>query len=376
MQKEIYEQWWSSIFRFVRRQVEASLKTTSKKHRKKLEKLTERQDKPLAGRNERSVMVLDNIELPGWVYEVLSMGPKHPIRDKINETYFLADIDIFLSQLKNQKTFGETLCAIEAAAKAYAKNVRQTPKDKAVEKTRKYLKDKGLLAMPFGKGVGCCIMRKQTYESKLESLLQSAPFVTKDAITDEVILKIEKELNKELIAMNKGDEISDQLCSKVRSTGGQPARLYGLAKVHKAETSLRSVLSLPGSSYKNFNKMLAKFFDNIDGANIEINIKQAKETNDNIALDPNETIISLDLKSLYTNVPLKEAIEIALQKLYSQESPPEIQRATMKRLLNLAVSKVYFKCNDSCYVQVDGLAMGASLALILANLWLKSTILL
>ena len=79
-------------------------------------------------------------------------------------------------------------------------------------------------------------MRKQTYESKLESLLQSAQFLKKDATTDEVILKIEKELNKELLAMNKRDEISDQLYSKMRSTGGQPARLYGLAKVHKDET--------------------------------------------------------------------------------------------------------------------------------------------
>ena len=62
------------------------------------------------------------------------MGPKHPIRDKFNKTHFLADIDNFLSQLKNQNTSGETLCEIEAAAKAYAKNVRQTPRDKAVEK--------------------------------------------------------------------------------------------------------------------------------------------------------------------------------------------------------------------------------------------------
>ena len=130
------------------------------------------------------------------------------------------------------------------------------------------------------------------------------------------------------------------------STGGQPARLYGLAKVHKAETPLRPVLSLPGSSYESLNEMLAEFFDNIDGANIETNTKDARETIENIALDPDETIISLDVKGLYTNVPLKEAIEIALQKLYSQESPPEIQRATMKRLLNMAVSKVYFKCND------------------------------
>ena len=37
----------------------------------------------------------------------------------------------------------------------------------------------------------------------------------------------------------------------------------------------------------------------------------------------------------------------------------------------MAVSKVCFKCNGSWYVQVDGLAMGASLAVILANLWQK-----
>ena len=88
VQEEIEKQWWASIFRFVRRQVEASLKTESENHRKKLEKLSERQDKLLGRRNERSIRVLDNIEQPGWVYEVLSMGPKHPIRDKFNETHF------------------------------------------------------------------------------------------------------------------------------------------------------------------------------------------------------------------------------------------------------------------------------------------------
>ena len=43
----------------------------------------------------------------------------------------------------------------------------------------------------------------------------------------------------------------------------------------------------------------------------------------------------------------------------------------MKKLLILAVSKVHFKCNALWYVQKDGLAIGASLAVILANLWLE-----
>ena len=40
----------------------------------------------------------------------------------------------------------------------------------------------------------------------------------------------------------------------------------------------------------------------------------------------------------------------------------------MRRLLVMVVSKIYFKCSGSWHVQVDGLAMGASLAVILANL--------
>ena len=77
----------------MRRQGEASLKKKSENHKKKLEKLFERQDKPLEGRNEQSVKVLDSIEAPGLVHQMLSRGPKHPIRDNFNETHFLADID-------------------------------------------------------------------------------------------------------------------------------------------------------------------------------------------------------------------------------------------------------------------------------------------
>ena len=82
-------------------------------------------------------------------------------------------------------------------------------------------------------------------------------------------------------------------------------------------------------------------------------------------------MISLDVKNLYTNVSLNEAIDIALRKLYEQEKPPSMTRKTTKRLLNMAVSQVNFKCNETLYIQEDGLAIGASLAVIIAHTWLK-----
>ena len=233
------------------------------------------------------------------------------------------------------------------------------------------LKDNGLLAVPFDKGVGRCVMKKETYEKKLKDLLQAEQFKEKKNLTDSVIIKIEKDISKELLAMEKKDEISEPLYIRWRSTGAQPPRLYGLAKVRKQGTLLRPVRYLPGSSYNNLNKTLAKYFDESEGVNIETNTQMAREILENTELDSDESIISLDRKSLYTNVPLKEVVEIALRRLYEQVNPPETSRKTMKKLLILAVSKVLFKCNVLCYVQKDGLAMGAFFAVIMANLWLK-----
>ena len=166
----------------------------------------------------------------------------------------------------------------------------------------------------------------------------------------------------------KQGKTSDKIYQRLRSTGSQPARLYGLAKVHKNHTPLQPVLSIPGSSYENLNRFLTQFFQKLPGANIE----DARKALESLTLKDNEQILSLDVKSLYTNVQVGEAIEIALRELYSSNLAPDIPRSAMKSLLKLALTNVHFKCNRIWYVQSDGLAMSASLAITLANVWMKS----
>ena len=69
-------------------------------------------------------------------------------------------------------------------------------------------------------------------------------------------MKNEKELNKEHLNMRKKGKIPFKVYEALRSTGAQPAKLYGLAKVHKNETPLRPVLSIPGSCYHKLNNFL------------------------------------------------------------------------------------------------------------------------
>ena len=78
-----------------------------------------------------------------------------------------------------------------------------------------------------------------------------------------MIIEIEKDINKELLAMKKKHEVIEALYTRLRSMGAQPAKLYGLAKVHKQGTPLRPVLSLPGSSFNHLNKTLKHWQNNL-----------------------------------------------------------------------------------------------------------------
>ena len=69
---------------------------------------------------------------------------------------------------------------------------------------------------------------------------------------------------------------------------------------------------------------MALYFHKIEGAKIETNTQMAREVLEKTELDSDESIISLDVKSLYTNVKLKEAVELDLSRLYEQINPAEL----------------------------------------------------
>ena len=120
------------------------------------------------------------------------------------------------------------------------------------------------------------------------------------------------------------------------------------------------------------SRFMSPFFQRLPGANIETNFKDARASLETANLEVDELIVSLNFKSLYTNVLVGDTIENLLEELYSSNEVPEIRRSALKSLLRLAITNVYFKCNKIWYIQSDGLAMGNSLAVISAILWIKS----
>ena len=117
------------------------------------------------------------------------------------------------------------------------KNIRETPFDRALAKVQKYLRDNALIAVPFDKSVGFCVMKRCTYKEKLEKVLDCEQFRKLEKSFDNILMKNEKKTKQRTFGYEGKRKIPVKVYEALRSTGAQPAMLYGLAKVDKKETT-------------------------------------------------------------------------------------------------------------------------------------------
>ena len=105
---------------------------------------------------------------------------------------------------------------------------------------------------------------------------------------------------------------------------------------------------------------------------INSSTKSVSEKIKSINLKADEEIISFDVVSLYTNVPVLEAIQVCADLLYRQgmKTPP-VDKDTFIQLASMASCDVVMSTHDGYYAQIDGLAMGSPPAPHLANGWMS-----
>ena len=96
-----------------------------------------------------------------------------------------------------------------------------------------------------------------------------------------------------------------------------------------------------GSRYENLNRFLTPFFQKLPGANIETNTQDARKALVSLTHEDDEQSVSFDVKSLYTNVPNGEAIEIALRERSLFKQPSSTYRKVRHE-------KFVKACSDTC----------------------------
>ena len=79
-------------------------------------------------------------------------------------------------------------------------------------------------------------------------------------------------------------------------------------------------------------------------------------------------LVSYDITSLFTNIPLQETIDIAINLIFNHNPNLNITKKELKKFFLFATSQTRFLFNGKFYNQIDGLAMGSPLAPVLANI--------
>ena len=155
---------------------------------------------------------------------------------------------------------------------------------------------------------------------------------------------------------------------------------YGNVKIHKQGNPLRPIISqCPTPTYKlakDLNKLIAPYIP------AKYALKSTDEFTDILRCNtPKGTLASLDVESLFTNVPVKDTIDIIQEFVYNHpELPPlDIPPKILTELLKACTSEAVFRAPDNkLYRQTNGVAMGSPLGPLFANAYmckLENTIL-
>ncbi len=187
------------------------------------------------------------------------------------------------------------------------------------------------------------------------------------------LLQKEKELERTVREI-----LPENVAESVLQKGSRLAHLYGLPKTHKSKLAMRPILSAVGT----YNYNLAQWLDmtlkplSVNNTTISDPLAFAEEIR-KTQINTGDILVSYDVSSLFTNVPVDETIELLANKAFennwfNKEYKLRITKTNLIKLLKLATKHQLFQFNGKLYEQVDGVAMGSPLGPLMANVFMCS----
>ena len=163
------------------------------------------------------------------------------------------------------------------------------------------------------------------------------------------------------------------IADSVSPSGSRLAHLYGLSKTLKEQLAMRPILSATDT----YNYPLANWLDE-KLKPLSLNQYTVTDISDftneihELKINKGEILVSYDVSSLFTNVPLDETIEILVNRaltnnLFNKTHNLALIRTDLVDLLKVATKGQLFQFDGALYEQTDGVAMGSPLGPLLAN---------
>ena len=227
--------------------------------------------------------------------------------------------------------------------------------------------------LPADKGNATVMMRRCDYDGKMEEMLGTGTY---GKLRGDPTATQENRLSRKLKGLEKNGEIRNALYNKLRPTGSQPPRIYGLPKIHKPDIPLRPIVSCIGSPTYQLSKHITSLISPLAG-HTSSHVKNSRhftEMMGSVHVESDEILVSFDVSSLFTNVPVGEAVSIIHKRLMEDETLGDRTSLSPERiadLLEMCLRSTYFSFGGNFYEQKEGAAMGSPVSAVVANLYME-----
>ncbi|XP_050549769.1 uncharacterized protein LOC126910700 [Spodoptera frugiperda] len=314
----------------------------------------------------RTVVNLSNKVLSQGALRVLERGLNFaPTPNHIPYEEVIGSVEEVIRRNQIPASDADVLRQDTAVALRHAK--LPTPNITAEEKAalRNLRQDEDVLVLKADKGNATVVMNVTEYDEKIRHLLSDANTYRRvnynpTARTNRSTHKIIKECQQILT--------DDTFKYLLRPRNVQPPKIYGLPKVHKPNVPLRPIVSQIDSPTYHLAKHVASILQPLVGRSTSY-VKDSRHFIDilqSIKLRPNDLMVSFDVESLFTNVPVADCMEVVKLRLQENNIPLEYVK-----LLHHCLCTSYFVYQGQYYLQIDGVAMGSPVAPVVANIWME-----
>ena len=332
---------------------------------------------------ERYVHNLSSITLDKHLLEVLSLGPKFYCPRNIPKQLDLeVQFENLYAQLGDMQSssalelehFKSTLvnsCYQYLNSKVVCKQLLTTKHLECLESLKK---NSNILITKPDKGNGIVLLNKSDYLEKMNCILKDESKFQKAEKEKDKTIQIEKALWKLLRNLKQNDLIDSTTFERIRPTGTMIPRLYGLPKVHKQNVPLRPILDMCNSPYHATARWLATILEPIRRELVHHSLNDSFDfvkAVDGLHINQSK-MFSLDVSSLFTNVPLRETIDFICDHIRMNSIDICIPPDDLQQLLLFCTYNIQFKFNGEIYRQKDGVAMGSPLGPLLADIFMAS----
>ena len=194
-------------------------------------------------------------------------------------------------------------------------------------------------------------MDKTDYHDKMDELVNDKQ--TYEVLKRDPTPALQRKLNSKLLQLKKADAIDIRRYNRLRCPVPQPAKLYGLPKLHKPNVPMRPVVSLCGSLTYELSKYLTTILKPL--ANESRHKLQSTENFigaiKTVQVPDDHKLLSFNVKSLFTSIPLQLALDCTETAINNSTLQLPLLTNDLMDLLNLCFTSTYFPYNGKYHIR-------------------------